>query len=91
MMETKFKIPQFQRLQISQISEGEDEYKIIVSEKEVSIKGVPEKCMKNLFSRETFTGKDVINLLPDYDWKIDIMPILSKLVNERVIFVEPGV
>ncbi|WP_293155070.1 hypothetical protein [Okeania sp. SIO2C9] len=52
---------------------------------------MPEKFIENLFSRETFTGKDVINLLPDYDWKIDIMPILSKLVNERVIFVEPGV
>ncbi|WP_293063033.1 hypothetical protein [Okeania sp. SIO2B3] len=90
-MKTKFKIPQFQRLQISQIAEGEDEYKILVSGKEVSIKGVSEKCIENLFSRETFTGKDIINLLPDYDWEIDIMPMLSKLVNERVIFVEPGV
>ncbi|GGA35587.1 hypothetical protein [Okeania sp. KiyG1] len=55
---------------------------------------MPEKCIENLFSRETFTGKEVINLLPDYDWEIDIMPMLSKLsklVNERVIFVEPGV
>ncbi|GGA35582.1 cupin domain-containing protein [Okeania sp. KiyG1] len=90
-METKFKVPQFQRLQIYQIAEEEDECKIIVSGKEVSLKGVPGKFVENLFSRETFTGKDVINLLPDYDWEIDIMPMLSKLVNERVIFVEPGV
>ncbi|WP_293118246.1 hypothetical protein [Okeania sp. SIO1I7] len=48
---------------------------------------MPEKFIENLFNRETFTGKDVINLLPDYDWEIDIMPMLSKLVNERVIFV----
>ena len=47
--------------------------------------------MKKLFSRETFTGKDIINLLPEYDWEIDIMPMLSKLVSERVIFVESGV
>ncbi|NEP83130.1 MAG: cupin, partial [Okeania sp. SIO3B3] len=72
-------------------AEGEDESKIIVSGKEVSIKGLSEKFVENLFSRETFTGKDVINLLPDYDWEIDIIPMLSKLVNQRIIFVEPGV
>ena len=47
--------------------------------------------MDNKFSRERFTGKDIINLLPDYDWEIDIMPMLSKLVSERVIFVESGI
>ena len=69
----------------------DDEYKILVSGKEVSIRGVPEYLVKKLFSRETFTGKDIINLLPEYDWEIDIMPMLSKLVSERVIFVESGV
>lgn len=46
--------------------------------------------MKNLFSWEIFIGKDIINLLFDYDWEIDIMFMLLKLVNERVIFVELG-
>ncbi|NES01663.1 MAG: cupin [Okeania sp. SIO2F4] len=89
-VETKFKISQFQRLKILQMAD-EDGYKILVSGKEVSIRGVPEYLVKNLFSQETFTGKDVRNLLPDYDWEIDIMPLLSRLVSERVIFVEPGV
>ena len=89
-VETKFKVSQFQRLKILQMAD-EDGYKILVSGKEVSIRGVPEYLVKNLFSRETFTGKDVINWLPDYDWEIDIMPMLWKLVNEKVIFVEPGV
>ncbi|MDT9338259.1 cupin domain-containing protein [Trichodesmium erythraeum 21-75] len=88
-IDTKFKVSQFQRLKISKIAD-DDGYKILVSGKEVSIRGVPEYLVKNLFSRETFTGKDIINLLPDYDWEIDIMPMLSKLVNERVIFVESG-
>ncbi|MCL2931754.1 MAG: cupin domain-containing protein [Trichodesmium sp. MAG_R03] len=89
-VDTKFKVSQFQRLKISKIADN-DGYKILVSGKEVSIRGVPEYLVKNLFSRETFTGKDIINLLPEYDWEIDIMPMLSKLVSERVIFVESGV
>ena len=86
---TKFKVSQFQRWKISKMAD-DDGYKILVSDKEVSIKGVPEYLLKDLFSRKTFTGKDIINLLPDYDWEIDIMPMLSKLVSERVIFVESG-
>ena len=89
-VDTKFKVSQFQRLKISKIAD-DDGYKILVSGKEVSIRGVPEYLVKKLFSRETFTGKDIINLLPEYDWEIDIMPMLSKLVSERVIFVESGV
>ncbi|MCL2924255.1 MAG: cupin domain-containing protein [Trichodesmium sp. MAG_R04] len=89
-VETKFKVSHFQRLKISKIADN-DGYKILVSGKEVSIRGVPEYVVKNLFSRETFTGKDIINLLPECDWEIDIMPMLSKLVSERVIFVESGV
>ena len=57
------------------------EYQTLVSTKELYIE----------FGRETFTGKDVINWLPDYDWEINIMPMLLKLVSERVIFVESGV
>lgn len=88
-IETKFKISQFQRFKISKMSDDSG-YKILVSGKEVSIKGVPENLIETLFSREIFTGKDVINLLPDYDWEIDIMPMLSKLVTEGIIFVEGG-
>lgn len=84
---TKFKVPQFQRLKISEISDDSG-YKILVSGKEVSIKGVPKHLVENLFSRETFTGKDVISWLPDYDWEIDIIPMLSNLVREGIIFVE---
>ncbi|MGD1805682.1 cupin domain-containing protein [Dapis sp. BLCC M126] len=88
-VDTKFKVSQFQRLKISKMAD-DDGYQILVSGKEVSIRGVPEYLVKNLFSQEIFTGKDVINLLPDYDWEIDIIPMLSKLVSERVIFVESG-
>ena len=89
-VDTGFKVSQFQRLKISKMTD-DDGYKILVSGKEVSIRGVPEYLVKNLFSKERFTGKDIINLLPDYDWEIDIMPMLSKLVSERVIFVESGI
>lgn len=68
----------------------DDGYKILVFGKEVFIWGVLEYLVKNLFSWEIFIGKDIINLLFDYDWEIDIMFMLLKLVNERVIFVELG-
>ncbi len=86
---TKFKIPHCQRLQISQLSD-QSGFKIIVSGKEVSIKGVPESLVKKIFNQEIFTGKDVIDWLPDYDWDLDILPMLSRLVTEGIIFVEPN-
>lgn len=69
----------------------DDGYKILVFGKEVFIRGVLEYLVKNLFSKERFIGKDIINLLFDYDWEIDIMFMLLKLVSEKVIFVELGI
>ncbi|MGB3514686.1 MAG: cupin domain-containing protein [Microcoleaceae cyanobacterium] len=89
-VETKFKIPQFQRLKIFQISD-ESKCRIVVSGKEVSIKGVPKNLVEKIFSQATFTGKDVITWLQDYDWEIDIIPMLSMLVTEGILFVESGI
>lgn len=85
--ETRFKAPKFQRVSISELSDGSG-YRIVVSGKDVSLRGVPHSLVENLFSGEPFTGKDVRDWLPDYDWDIDIVPLLSRLVVEGIIFVD---
>ncbi len=85
-VQTKFRIPQFQRVRIHELSDGCG-YKIVVAGKEVSLTGVTAKFMDNLFSMEFFTGEDVMDWLPDYDWEIDVVPLLSQLVVDGIIFV----
>ncbi len=85
-IQTKYRIPKSQRVRISELPDGCG-YKIVVGGKEVSLKGVTEKFMENLFSTEFFTGEDVMDWLPDCDWEIDVMPLLSRLVVEGIIFV----
>jgi ribosomal protein L16 Arg81 hydroxylase len=87
---TKFKSAKFQRVRTSELSDGSG-YKIIVSGKEVSLKGVPRSLIDKLFTGEPFTGQDVMNWLPDFDWEIDIVPLLSRLVVEGIIFVDTSI
>ncbi len=85
--ETKFTSPKFQQVRIVELS-GDRGYKIIVSGKEVSLKGVDRSLIENLFTESPFTGRDVINWLPGFDWEIDIVPLLTRLVVEGIIFVD---
>lgn len=85
--ETKFNSADFQRIKISELAD-ESGYIIIVAGKEVSLKGVPRHLIEKLWSGEIFTGNDVISWLPDFDWEIDIVPLLSRLVIEGIIFVD---
>ena len=88
--ETKFTSSKFQRVRIVELSDDRG-YKIIVSGKEVSLKGVNRSLIENLFTGEPFTGSDVMNWLPGFDWEIDIVPLLSRLVVEGIIFVDTSV
>ncbi len=85
-IQTKFRIPKFLRVRICELPDGCG-YKVVVGGKEVSLKGVTDKFMDNLFSTEFFTGEDVMDWLPDYDWEIDVVPLLSRLVVDGIIFV----
>ncbi|MFH7029195.1 MAG: hypothetical protein ACHBN1_28330 [Heteroscytonema crispum UTEX LB 1556] len=74
--DAKFRITKFQRVQISEPSDSSG-YKIIVADKEISLKGVLKSLVKNLPVVETFAGNDVIKLLLALDSQIDIIPIMS--------------
>lgn len=86
-IQTQFKSAKFQRVRIEELLDGSG-YTIITSGKEVSLKGVPRFLLEKLLSGEPFTGQDVLNWLPDFDWEIDIVPLLSCLVVEGIIFVD---
>ncbi len=85
--ETKFRNAKFQRVRFSELPDGNG-YKIIVAGKEVSLLGIPISVVEKLFTTDTFIGNDVLNWLPDFDWEIDIVPLLSRLVVEGIIFVD---
>lgn len=89
-VETKFKSAKFQKVKISEIPDGSG-YQVFLSGKEVTLRGVPEYLLKNLFTGEVFTGKDLINWLPDFDWEIDLVPLLTRLVMEGLLFVETAI
>ena len=85
--ETKFTNAQFQRLRISEQADGSG-CTIIIAGKEVSLMGIPITVVDKLFHTETFTVNDVVNWLPDYSLEMDIIPLLSRLVVEGIIFVD---
>ena len=83
---TRFRIPAWKRVLISQVSEAE--YKVKMYEKEVILTEVTQEFLEKLLSLEMFTGKDVMQWLPDLDWHDEVMPMLSSLVKEGIIFVD---
>jgi hypothetical protein len=63
-------------------------YKVTVGHQEVILRGVSKSFIEKLFNTDAFTGEDVMNWLPDYDWEIDIVPLLTRLVKESILFVD---
>ncbi|NER96127.1 MAG: cupin [Symploca sp. SIO1B1] len=84
---TQFTSAKSQRVNISELPE-EDGYKIVTSGKEIVLRGVNLTMLENLFKGETFKGEDVLQWLSDCDWELDIVPLLSRLVMEGLIFIK---
>ncbi|MBE9114919.1 cupin-like domain-containing protein [Lusitaniella coriacea LEGE 07157] len=85
-IETTFTRPPSQRIQIDPLPD-ESGYRILADNKEITLNGVPQKFVEHLFHYEQFTGSDVVNWLSDFDWESEIVPVLSHLVMEGIIFV----
>lgn len=83
---TEFTSAKFQRVRIAELPDHSG-YKIITSGKEITLRGVNITLLENIFNEQVFQGNDVMKWLPDYDWELDIAPLLSRLVLEGVIFV----
>ncbi|NET38859.1 MAG: cupin, partial [Cyanothece sp. SIO1E1] len=88
---TRFRKSKYQHTTFTSLAaEGVDQvYQIRTGNKEITLRGVSQAFIENLLTQETFTGFDVVDWLPGYDWELDITPTLTRLVAEGLIFVEP--
>ncbi|WNZ26319.1 cupin [Leptolyngbya sp. NK1-12] len=89
-IDTQFRCIQFQPIQVIALPEQEG-FRILVAGKEVVLRGVTTTLVEHLFQPQPFTGRDVLDWLPGYDWEIDVMPLLAHLIAEGILFVETGV
>jgi ribosomal protein L16 Arg81 hydroxylase len=83
-VKTGFKIPDRGSIAITSLPEQEA-YQIAIGYKQVTLKGVPYSFVDRLFHCRSFTGVEVMSWLPEYDWEIDIVPLLTRLVKEGLI------
>jgi ribosomal protein L16 Arg81 hydroxylase len=86
---TQFRLHPFQQVQISELPDGTG-YCITTAGKEIALRGVPSSAVEALFNQECFSGEDVQMWLSDFDWEIEIAPVLSRLVMEGILMVEVG-
>jgi ribosomal protein L16 Arg81 hydroxylase len=85
-VQTRFRRPPFQFIDID---EREAEiYQIRGNGKEITLKGIPKIVIDRLFHSEQFTGAEVREWLPEFDWIENIAPLISQLVKEGFLFVE---
>ncbi|UBF27199.1 cupin domain-containing protein [Kovacikia minuta CCNUW1] len=77
------------KTQIVQIEPLEDEaYQITIGSKRIALKGVPLSLVENIFTQECFSILDLGEWAPDLDFEGDVVPLLTRLVMEGVLFVE---
>lgn len=86
-VDTQFRLSKIGAIDIREL-ESKNGYQITFGHQEITLKGVPQSFVRSLFSADTFTGNDTIDWLPDYNWEIDIVPLLTRLVKERIISIE---
>lgn len=89
-LETRFRQPKFQKVRVE--SNPETGFRILTANKTVNFKklepNLVKNLVKNLFSYETFTVKDVVKWLPEYNLENQIMPLLSDLTKVGMIQVD---
>lgn len=85
-VETRFRRASYQHFSAEAIPEG---YQIIAGSKQIMLRGVPQAFINHWLQQTSFTGADLTKWLADFDWETDIVPLLTRLVTEGIILVEP--
>jgi ribosomal protein L16 Arg81 hydroxylase len=83
LMMTQFTWSPLHRIRIKQLAE--QHYQIQVGSKQISLKGLPETLVENLFNQNQFSLFDIANWAPDLDLEEDLTPLLRKLILEGVL------
>lgn len=89
-MNTQFQRAQFQPIQVIELPEP-DGFRILTAGKDVLLRGVTATLVEHLCQHQPFTGREVLDWLPGYDWDVDVMPLLSRLIMEGILFVKAGI
>lgn len=88
-IETRFRPASHQHFHAEAISDG---YQIMAGSKQITLRGVPQQFIDHLgeqwHQHMAFTGAEVLNWLTGFDWETEVLPLLSKLVQEGVILVD---
>lgn len=83
---TKFSNQPFQQVQIFDLPEP-DSYRITTLGKEIFLTGIPRTELAKIFQTSEFTGETIQQWLPDFDWETELVPLLSRLVQEGILIV----
>lgn len=83
---TQFSNQPFPQVQIFELLKI-DSYRVTTLSKEIFLKGIPRAALEKIFQTPEFTGEDVLQWLPDFDWETELVPLLSKLVREGILLV----
>lgn len=82
---TRFNRPDYQAVEIQEPEE--EVYLIRANRKEIRLKGLPREALDRLFDTPKFTGVEVADWLPEFDWE-EIAPLLTRLVQEGLLLVD---
>ncbi|NEQ28744.1 MAG: transcription factor jumonji jmjC domain-containing protein, partial [Microcoleus sp. SIO2G3] len=84
---TRFAWSPLHRIRMQQLDR--DHYQVQAGAKRIELKGVPAALAENLFNRDEFSLSEVADWVPDLDFEGDIEPLITRLVSEGILHVQP--
>ncbi|MBT9314457.1 cupin [Leptothoe spongobia TAU-MAC 1115] len=86
-LDTRLRQRKYQPIQVESLDEGT--YLIVTPQKTMKFKDLPpsviDTLIKNVFSQESFTIRDVAQQLSDCDLETMVLPLLAGLVKEGIL------
>lgn len=85
-LETRFHCSRLHPVQIVAIAENETQ--IVIAAKQATIKGLSTDLAAKIFRPEGFSLLDLADWSPSLDLDIDVIPLLTQLVKQGLLFVD---
>ena len=86
-LDTVLRSPKFQTLKIETLDDIE--YVLVTPEKKLKLKGLPPQFLNKFVERlrltASFTVREVVHWLPEWDTDTQILPVLAGLVQEGIL------
>ena len=85
-LEAEFVLLPAQRIEIAIFEENH--YQVTVGSKQITIKGLSLNLLEKLFQQSSFSVLDMADWEPNLDLDADVVPLLTRLVTEGILFVK---